>query len=221
MDIEGLGYKTIIQFIEEGWLTDIADIYEKLDPAKIAELEGWGEISIRNLFNAIDASKKRPLGNFLTALGIPHVGATTAHYLAGEVGSVDRLLEMSAEELEALDGIGPIVAQAIADYLADEQNRAVIERLRAVGLDPKAEVRKRGGPLEGQNFVVTGTLAEFSRSQAENAIEDLGGKVTSSVSKKTSYVIAGENPGATKFDKANELGIDILDETAFKKLLKT
>ena len=219
MDIEGLGYKTIIQFIEQGWLTDIADIYEKLDPEKIGELEGWGEISIRNLFNAIEASKKRPLGNFLTALGIPHVGATTAHYLAGELGSVDALLGMTAEDLEALDGIGPIVAQAIADYLGDEQNRAVIDRLRAAGLDPKAQLRKRGGPLEGRNFVVTGTLADFSRSQAEAAIEDLGGKVTGSVSKKTDYVVAGESPGATKFDKANELGIEILDEDAFKKLL--
>jgi DNA ligase (NAD+) len=220
MDIEGLGYKTIIQFIERGWLDDIADIYEKLDPAKIGELEGWGEISINNLFAAIEASKKRPLGNFLTALGIPHVGATTAHYLAGEVGSVDKLLSMSAEELEALDGIGPIVAQAIADYLADGQNRAVIERLQKAGVDPRAELRQRGGPLEGKNFVVTGTLADFSRSQAEKAIEGLGGKVTSSVSKKTDYVVAGENPGATKFNKAQELGIETLDEDAFKKLLE-
>jgi DNA ligase (NAD+) len=219
MDIEGLGYKTIIQFIEQGWLNDIADVYEKLKPEEIAELEGWGEISIRNLFDAIEGSKKRPLGNFLVALGIPHVGATTAHYLAGEVGSVEKLLSMAAEELEALDGIGPIVAQAIADYFADDQNRAVIERLRAAGVDPRAEVRKKGGPLEGQSFVVTGTLADFSRSQAEKAIENLGGKVTSSVSKKTSYVVAGENPGATKFNKATELGVEILDEAAFKKLL--
>jgi DNA ligase (NAD+) len=219
MDIEGLGYKTIIQFIEQGWLNDIADVYEKLDPDKIAELEGWGEISIRNLFDAIEGSKKRPLGNFLAALGIPHVGATTAHYLASEVGSVDRLLQMSADELEALDGIGPIVAQAIAEYFADAQNRAVIERLRAAGVDPRAELRKKGGPLEGKNFVVTGTLADFSRSQAEKAIEDLGGKVTGSVSKKTDYVVAGESPGATKFNKAQELGIEILDEDAFKKLL--
>jgi DNA ligase (NAD+) len=219
MDIEGLGYKTIIQFIENGWLEDIADVYEKLDPAKIGELEGWGEISIRNLFSAIEASKKRPLGNFLTALGIPHVGATTAHYLAGEVGSVDKLVTMSAEDLAAMDGIGPIVAQAIADFFADERNREVIERLRRAGVDPKAELRRRGGPLEGKNFVVTGTLADFSRSQAEKAIEDLGGKVTSSVSKKTDYVVAGENPGATKFNKAQELGIETLDEDGFKKLL--
>ena len=219
MDLEGLGYKTVIQFIENGWLTDIADIYS-LDPEKIGKLEGWGEISIRNLFNAIESSKKRPLGNFLAALGIPHVGATTAHYLAGEVGSVETLLSMSAEDLEALDGIGPIVAQAIADFLADERNRDVIERLRAAGVDPRAELRKKGGPLEGQSFVVTGTLAAFSRSQAEKAIEDLGGKVTSSVSKKTSYVVVGESPGATKFNKAQELGIEILDEKAFKKLLK-
>ncbi|HEY7874036.1 MAG TPA: NAD-dependent DNA ligase LigA, partial [Actinomycetota bacterium] len=219
MDIEGLGYKTIIQFIEQGWLEDIADIYERLDPEKIAELEGWGEISIRNLFAAIEGSKKRPLGNLLTALGIPHVGATTAHYLAGEVGSIESLLGMSAEDLEALDGIGPIVAQAIADFFADERNRAVIERLRAAGVDPKAEMRKKGGPLEGKNFVVTGTLADFSRSQAESAIEDLGGKVVGSVSKKTDYVVAGESPGATKFNKAQELGTTILDEDGFKKLL--
>jgi DNA ligase (NAD+) len=218
MDIEGLGYKTIVQFIEQGWLEDIADVY-RLDPEKIAELEGWGEISIRNLFDAIEGSKSRPLGNFLAALGIPHVGSTTAHYLAGEVGSVEKLLSMSAEELEALDGIGPIVAQAIADYFADERNRDVIDRLRASGVDPKAELRKKGGPLEGMNFVVTGTLADFSRSQAEAAIEDLGGKVTSSVSKKTTYVVVGESPGATKFDKAQALGIEILDEAGFKKVL--
>jgi DNA ligase (NAD+) len=219
MDIEGLGYKTIMQFIEAGWLEDIADIYEKLEPERIAELEGWGEISIRNLFAAIEGSKQRSLGNFLTALGIPHVGATTAHYLAGEVGSVDKLLSMSAEDLEALDGIGPIVARAIADFFADERNRGVIDRLRAAGVDPKAELRKKGGPLDGQSFVVTGTLADFSRSQAEAAIEDLGGKVTGSVSKKTSFVVAGENPGATKFNKAQELGIEILDEDGFKKLI--
>ena len=219
MDIEGLGYKTIIQFIEQGWLSDIADVYEKLDPVRIAELEGWGEISIRNLFNAIEASKKRPLGNLLTALGIPHVGATTAHDLAAEVGSLDKLTTMSAEELEALEGIGPIVAQAIAGYFADERNRDVVDRLRAAGVDPKAELRKRGGPLEGKSFVVTGTLEDFSRSQAEKAIEDLGGKVVGSVSKKTDYVVVGENPGATKFDKAQELGIETLDEAGFKKLL--
>jgi DNA ligase (NAD+) len=128
-------------------------------------------------------------------------------------------MDMSLEELEALPQIGPVIAQAIAAYFTDKRNREVIEKLREGGVAPPPPPKKKTGPLTGKTFVVTGTLAAFSRSQAEKAIEELGGKVTGSVSKKTDYVVAGENPGATKFDKAQDLGIEILDEKAFKKLL--
>jgi DNA ligase (NAD+) len=219
MDIEGLGYQTIIALIEREWLGDVSDIYF-LQPDQLAELEGFGTKSIDNLMKAIDASRRRPLTNVLTALGIPHVGFSAAQVLAEEVGSLDKLRAMSGEDLEAVEGIGPIIAQAIASYFSEPRNLAVLDRLKEGGLDPVPPKVRPEGPLTGQTFVVTGTLAAFSRNEAIQAIEDRGGKVVSSVSKKTDYVVVGENPGATKFDKAQALGVSTLDEKAFKKLLR-
>jgi DNA ligase (NAD+) len=218
MDIEGLGYQTIMTLIDRGWLKDVSDIYF-LRPEQLAELEGWKEKSIGNLMTAIDASRRRPLPNVLTALGIPHVGFSAAQVLAEEVGPLDKLRAMSAAELEAIEGIGPIIAEAIAQYFAEPRNLAVIDRLQQGGLDPELPKARAEGPLTGKTFVVTGTLTRFSRNEATQAIEDRGGKVVSSVSKKTDYVVVGENPGATKFDKAQALGVPTLDEKAFKKLL--
>jgi DNA ligase (NAD+) len=217
MDIEGLGYQTIIMFTEKGWLKDIADIYS-LDPAVILELEGWGQKSVDNRMASVESSKSRPLGALLTGLGVPHVGGTTAYQIAREVGSLDRLVSMSAEELEALEGIGPIVAQSIATFFGQERNLELIERLRGAGLNFVEEQRDVEGPLKGQTFVITGTLDEFSRDQASQLIEERGGKVTSSVSKKTDYLVVGANPGS-KFDKAQQLKVEIVDETGLKKLL--
>ncbi len=218
MDIEGLGYMTIMALIDKGYVKDVADIYF-LTPERLAELEGFGEKSIDNLMKSIEASRRRPLGNVLSALGIPHVGGTTAQTLAREVGSLEKLRTMSAEELEAIEDIGPVVAQAIAAYFADKRTSDVLDRLKKGGLDPEPPPAKKEGTLTGKTFVVTGTLADFSRNEAAAAIEDLGGKVINSVSKKTDYVVVGENPGSTKYDKAVELGTPILDEKAFKKLI--
>ena len=218
MDIEGLGYQTIMALIDKGWLQDVSDIYF-LRPEQLAELEGWGEKSIDNLMRSIDGSRTRPLPNVLGALGIPHVGGATARVLAREARSLDRLRTMSAEELEALEDIGPVMAQAIADYFADRHNQKLLDRLAEGGLKPEAPPAKKEGPLSGKTLVVTGTLKGFSRDGATLAIEDAGGKVASSVSKKTDYVVVGESPGASKFNKAQDLGIELLDEKAFKKLL--
>ena len=217
MDIEGLGYKTIIDFVRRGWLRDVADIYY-LEPEPILELESWGEISVNNLMSSIEKSKQRSLGNLLVALGIRHVGGF-AFQLAGEVGSLDRLLEITEEELLAIEGVGPVIARSITEFFAQDRNREIIQKLRDAGVDPKEAPKKKDGPLLGKTFVITGTLENYSRDQAQQAIEELGGKVTSSVSKKTDYVVVGESPGASKHDKAVALKIEMLDENAFRKLL--
>jgi DNA ligase (NAD+) len=217
MDIEGLGYQTILALTNRGWLKDVADIYS-LTPERLAQLDGFGEKSINNLMTAIEKSKSRSLGNLLNALGIRHVGGTMAHQVAAEVGSLERLVRMSEEDLVALEGIGPVIARSIATFFAQERNVHVIEKLRVVGVDPKEAPSKRDGPLVGKTFVLTGSLQDFSRDQAAAAIEERGGKVTSSVSKKTDYVVVGVNPGS-KYDKAVQLGIEILDEPALRKLL--
>ena len=217
MDIEGLGYKTIMDFVDRGWLRDLADIYY-LDPAKIIELESWGEVSVDNLMSSIEKSKQRSLGNLLAALGIRHVGGF-AFQLADEVGSLDRLLTITEEELLAIEGVGPVIARSITEFFAQGRNREVIQKLRDAGVDPKEAPKKREGPLLGKTFVITGTLEAYSRDEAQKAIEALGGKVTSSVSKKTDYVVVGENPGASKYDKAVALKIELLDEQAFENLV--
>jgi DNA ligase (NAD+) len=217
MDIEGLGYQTIVALIDKGWLKDVSDIYF-LTREQLMQLEGFKDKSVDNLMRSIEASRTRPLENLLRALGIPHVGSTAAEILAREVRSLEKLGSMSAEELEAIDGIGPIIAEAIASFFADERNRAVLERLAEGGVKPKPPAAKREGPLTGKAIVLTGGLEGFSRDEAIRAIEDLGGKVTSSVSKKTDYVVVGDNPGS-KYDKAVELGVKTLDEKGLKKLL--
>jgi DNA ligase (NAD+) len=217
MDIEGLGYQTINTLIERGWLNDVADIYF-LRPEQLAELEGWGPRSIDNLMKAIDDSRTRPLSSLLAALGIPHVGSTAAELLAGEVGSLEKLENMSAEELEAIEGIGPIIAKSIASFFSEPRNREVLDRLRKGGLKPTVPRRRKEGPLTGKTIVLTGSLEGFSRSEAASAVEDRGGKVGSSVSKKTDFVVVGDSPG-TKYDKAVDLGVKTLDEAGFVALL--
>jgi DNA ligase (NAD+) len=217
MDIEGLGYKTIIDFVERGWMRDVGDIYS-LTPKQLEGLEGWGQISINNLMKNLERSKSRPLGALLFALTIPHVGGKVARDIATEVGSVDRLRSMSVEEIEAIEGIGPIVAASIEKFFSNERNIEVIDKLKTAGVDPREEPRQKGGPLEGKTFVLTGGLERFTRDEAAAAIESRGGKVASSVSKKTDYVVAGENPGS-KLAKAESLGTTILDEEAFTEVL--
>jgi DNA ligase (NAD+) len=217
MDIEGLGYQTIIALTERGWLEDVGDIYA-LTPDRIAELEGFAAKSIANLMAAIEASKKRPFANLLLGLGIRHVGGTAAQAVAVEAGSLDHLQRMSAAELEALEGIGPVIARSLETFFAQPRNIDVLDKLRRAGVTTKSPPRPTGGPLEGATFVLTGSLDGFTRQQASRAIEDRGGKVASSVSKKTTYVVVGVDPGS-KADKAKQLGVETLDEAAFRKLI--
>lgn len=218
MDIEGLGYETIIDLVEKGYLRDVGDIYS-LTPEILSELEGFADKRIDNLMRSIEASKSRSLANLLTGLGIPLVGAKTARDLATEAGSLERLMSMSEEELTAIEGIGPKVAASVVTFLSQEQNRAVIDKLIAAGVNPVERRGRAEGPLSGKTFVLTGTLERYSRAEAQQAIEERGGKVTSSVSKKTDYVVVGENPGS-KYDKALQLGVEILDEAGFEDLLE-
>jgi DNA ligase (NAD+) len=217
MDIEGLGYQTIIALVERGHLNDVSNIYE-LTRENIAELDGFAEKSIDNLMGAIERSKERPLGALLTGLSIPHVGGTTAYQIAAEVGSIDKLKTMTAEDLGALEGIGPIIARSIEAFFAQERNLEIIEKLQRSGVDPVEVPVTREGPLLDKTFVLTGSLEGFSRSEATRAIEERGGKVTSSVSKKTDYLVAGADPGS-KLAKAEQLGIEIVDEEGLTKLL--
>ena len=217
MDIEGLGYQTVSALIDAGHLTDIADIYF-LTPEQVAELEGFGDKSIDNLMKSIEKSRSRDLGNVIAALGVPMVGSTVAQLLAREVRSLEKLQELSAEEFEAIEGIGPIMAQSIEAFFSEPKNREILQKLREGGVDPVPPPQAKEGPLTGKTFVITGSLEKFSRSEAQAAIEEHGGKVVSSVSKKTDYVVVGDSPGS-KYDKALQLGIEIVDESGLEKLL--
>jgi DNA ligase (NAD+) len=220
MDIDGLGEKQALRFLEEGLIEDVADIYE-LGEERLVGLEGFGEVSARNLLAAIDASRQRPFKRVLYALGLPGVGYVTAEALADHFGSIDELHEADPERIEEVEGVGPIMAVQIAESLADEPTWALVEKLRERGLrleqDP-SERRTGGGPLQGKTLVLTGTLPELTREEAAAAIKAAGGKVVNSVSKKTDFVVAGENPGS-KLAKAEKLETEILDETGLRALL--
>ena len=217
MDIEGLGYQTVMALITKGYLQDFGDVYF-LTGEQLAELEGFGEKSIDNLMKAIDKSRSRDLGNVIAALGIPMVGSTVAQLLAREVRSLKKLEEMSVGDLEAIEGIGPIMAQSIESFFSEPRNGEILQKLRDGGVVPVPPPQAKEGPLTGKTFVLTGSLEKLSRSDAQRSIEELGGKVASSVSKKTDYVVVGDNPGS-KYDKALQLGIETLDESGLEKLL--
>ncbi len=220
MDIEGFGEKQAWRFLDEGLIEDVADIYD-LEAEELQELEGFGEVSAGNLLAQIEASRERPFNRVLYGLGLPGVGYVTAEALADHFGSVDALLKADPEWIEEVEGVGPIMAVQIADSLADERTRELIGRLRERGLKFEQEGPRRparGGPLDGKTLVLTGTLPEMTREEATALIKRAGGKVTGSVSKKTDYVVAGEDPGS-KMQKAEELGTEILDEKALRKLV--
>jgi DNA ligase (NAD+) len=220
MDIEGLGEKNAMRFLDEGLIADPADIYD-LTAERIAELEGFGEISAANLIAEIRASRERPFGIVLYALGLPGIGYVNAAALAEHFGSIDALLAADAESITEVEGIGPVLAERLREELSDEAVLDLIARLREKGLKfelSEAERRAEGGPLEDQTFVLTGTLPTLSRDEATRLIRRSGGKVTGSVSRKTDYVVAGESPG-TKLAKAEQLGVRVLDEEALRELL--
>ena len=221
MDIEGLGERTVGQFLERNLIHDPGDIYS-LDWGAVHTLEGFGEISTTNLQHAIEASKQRPLANLLVGLGIRHAGGTVSRVLAQAFGHLDALMTASEEEIAAVEGIGQIIARSVHEFFANEGNREVIEKLRAAGLNLTGPERSMlPQTLAGLSIVVTGSLEGFSRDTIEETIKARGGKAPGSVSKKTTAVVVGEAPGAAKLTKAQELGVPILDEDQFVKLLET
>jgi DNA ligase (NAD+) len=220
MDIEGLGEERVLQFLREGVIDGIAGIYD-IDVERLAELERFGPGSARNLVEAIERSKSQPFHRLLFGLGIHGIGGVNARALAGHFRTIDALLEASPEQIEEVPGIGPILAEQIAETLSETATRELIERLRAHGLRLEEEGPAPGeldGPLTGKTLVLTGTLPDLTREEAKERIEAAGGKVTGSVSKRTDYVVAGADPGS-KLAKAEQLGVDTIDEAGLLKLL--
>ncbi len=220
MDIEGLGYKTVDLLLREGVIADPADIFT-IDGDVLLGFEGFGELSVTNLLDAIAAAKDRPLARLLTALGIRMVGGTVARTLARHFGSLDAILDATEEELAAVDGIGPEIARSVSEWAADPDNVSLVAKLKAAGVrtaDPEPEDTVDSDLLAGVTLVITGTLSSASRDEARAAVLARGGKVTGSVSSKTSALVAGEAPGS-KLAKAEELGIPIVDEDGFARLL--
>ncbi|QGG94628.1 NAD-dependent DNA ligase LigA [Actinomarinicola tropica] len=221
MDIEGLGEQRVHLFVEMGLLSDVGDIYS-LDFDRLLGREGFGETSVRNLRDAIEASKERPLANLLVGLNIRHLGPTGARALAQAFGHLDALMAASEEDIAAVDGIGPTIAQSVHAHFASDRNRAVVEKLRAAGLNLEGPATPDvPQTLAGMSVVVTGTLDGYSREEAEEAITSRGGKSPGSVSSRTTAVVVGEGPGASKLSKAVDLGVPILDGEGFERLLST
>jgi DNA ligase (NAD+) len=219
MDIEGLGDKLVEQLVDAAIVKTPVDLY-RLGLLALANLERMGEKSAKNLLAAIQKSRSTTLARVIFALGIRNVGEATARDLARHFGKLDALMAADVEALQQVPDVGPIVARSIVDFFGEPHNCEVIEQLRAAGVHwPEGEpAPAAGGALAGKTFVLTGTLPSLSRDEAKALIEAQGGKVAGSVSKKTSYVVAGEEAGS-KLAKAQELGLDILDEVGLRELL--
>jgi DNA ligase (NAD+) len=218
MNIDGLGEAVVTQLLERGMVKSIADLYS-LNEEALLSLERIGKKTADSLLEEIAKSKKAPLNRVLYGLGIRFVGERTAQLLAEEFCSMDALMSASLEELERVNEVGPRVSQAIREFFGEAKNRELVEKLRAAGLTFTAEKRKKSSQLEGMTFVLTGTLPTLTREDAKAKIEAAGGRVSGSVSKKTSYVVAGEEAGS-KLDKANELKVPVIDEAELVKMLE-
>ncbi|WP_276258260.1 NAD-dependent DNA ligase LigA [Haloglomus litoreum] len=218
LDIEGLGEKMVQQLIDEGLVAGIPDLYD-LTVEELAELEGWGETSAENLVAELEAASEPPLADFLAAIGVPEVGETTAANLARHFGTLDAVMEASTEELEAVDDVGPIVAEEIYEFFRSERNREVVDALRERGVEPQAAETETGDELEGLTFVFTGSLDGYTRSEAQELVERHGGNATSSVSGNTDYLVAGSNPGQSKQDDAAANDVPVVDQGEFEDLL--
>jgi len=220
-DIEGVGEQTVRRLWDLGLVRSIPELY-RLTVEQLTELEGFAEISAGKAIEAIQASKGIAFSRVLAGLNIPDVGWVTARTLAGNLETIDRLLDATIEDLQEVDGIGPDRAESIAEWFADDQNRALVEELRGLGLTLEAgeEERPREGRLTGRTYVITGTLEQYSRDEAAQRLEELGAKVSNSVSSKTTGLVVGEEPGASKLTKAQRAGIPLLTEAELDALLR-
>ena len=221
MDIEGLGERTVYQLSDAGLVADAADIYS-LTREQLLQLEGFAGISADKLVTAIDGSKGRPLARLLVGLGCKHLGPAAADALATTFGSLDAIMTARQEQLAGVDGVGGVIAAAVTAWFANDRNRTMIEKFRAAGVSFD-NVERTNDPqtLIGMSIVVTGSLDTFSREEVEAVIKRHGGKSPGSVSKKTTAVVVGAEPGASKVTKAADLGVPVLDEAAFVRLVET
>ncbi len=219
MDIVGLGINTVHQLVEEGLIADIADLY-RLEKPDLLTLEGFGEKKAENLLNAIETSKTQPMARLIAGLGIHGVGEVAAQMLTDHFPDLDTLSQASQEALESIEGFGPNIAESIVEWFNNEENQAVLDKLKASGVWPKAERQSESGsqPLAGLTFVITGTLPSLSRSEAKKLVESNGGKVTGSVSGNTDYLLLGEEPGS-KLDQAKKRGVPTLSEDDLHQLI--
>jgi DNA ligase (NAD+) len=225
MNIEGMGDAMVNQLVDRGLVRSVADIYD-LSREKLLSLERMGDKSAQNVLDEIDASKKLPLERVIYGLGIRFVGERTAEFLTQHFGSLDDLIDAATlpdeaaaiEKLEEVEEVGPRIAASIREFFVEPKNRELVERLRKAGLQFKGRKKERGTKLAGKTFVLTGTLEKYSRDEAKKLIEDAGGKVVGSVSKKTDYVVAGADPGS-KLDKARELKVNVINENGMEELL--
>jgi DNA ligase (NAD+) len=216
MEIEGLGSRTLRQLLDAGLVTDEASLWD-LDARVLADLPGWGELSAAKLMRELDEAKRKPLHRLLFALGIPHVGERAARLLATRFRSLDNLASADTGTMVELDGVGPVIAESVVSWMAAPENRELIDRLAARGVEPREEKGpETDEPLAGQVFVLTGTLSR-PRREIKEQLETLGATVAGSVSNKTTYLVAGENAGS-KLARAGSLGVEILDEDGLQRL---
>jgi DNA ligase (NAD+) len=219
MDIDGLGYETAIALLQAGRLRDIGDVFH-LSADSFEGLRGFGAKKVEQILRGVEAARDRPLWRLLVGLSIRHVGPTAAQAVARQFRTLDAVMAATPEELADVDGVGPVVAQALHDWFTDERHREIVERIHAGGArTTDVDVDDGPRPLEGVTVVITGTLASFSRDGATEAVQARGGKVTGSVSKKTDFVVVGADPGSSKYDKAVKLAVPVLDDDAFAVLL--
>jgi len=221
MDIEGFGEQRVDLFVSEGLIDDVSDIF-RIDFERISEMEGFGELSVTNLKNAIEEARSRNLGRLLFALRIPHVGTTVAQLIAENFQDLEELKKVQMQDLEAIDGLGPKIAASVFEWFTNERNGVLISRLQDLGVNPKSEIslsREVEKTLSGITIVVTGKLQGLSRDEARKIIKERGGKSPGSVSAKTTYLLAGEG-GGSKLDQAEKFDIPVIDETAFEHLIK-
>ena len=218
MDIEGLGPSIIETFVNEGMIKTVTDIY-RLDKEKIASLDGFQQTSANNIIESVENSKNNDLSKLIFALGIRHIGAKAAKLLSDEFKNIDNLMNASLEAISDIDGFGDIMAKSAFDFFQSESARELIADLKSFGVNTESKTVINDNLFEGMTFVLTGTLPTYKRSEASKIIESFGGKTSSSVSKKTSYVLSGESSGS-KLDKANQLGIPVIDENEFNEMIK-